>query len=271
MEDRSKRAETVTPQLGERWEKRRECDSVLSATNDERQTTRTWRTERWIRGRERDPGQPTAKEHQEHVTTHRPYRSWCKICVTVRGVNAPHRRSDAQDDLDGVPHVSQWTMGFLEKEIRGSCESWSSGNGDTSEVWQLRHWREIAQTRQEGSQTVPERPPVGESQSNGVIERAVGLVASQVRTLKAAVEHRIGVRVPPVARILCWLVEFAAYLMNRGDIGRDGKTALQRLHGRRDNTPIVEFGEKRSCTCPPNQREEESGSRGSTQECLLAL
>ena len=28
--------------------------------------------------------------------------------------------------------------------------------------------------------------------------------------------------------------------------------------------------EKRSCTCPPNQREEESGSRGSTQECSLA-
>ena len=29
------RAETVRPQLGERCEKRRECDSVLSATNDE--------------------------------------------------------------------------------------------------------------------------------------------------------------------------------------------------------------------------------------------
>ena len=27
--------------------------------------------------------------------------------------------------------------------------------------------KEIAQARQEGSQTVPERPPVGESQSNG--------------------------------------------------------------------------------------------------------
>ena len=35
MEDSSKRAETVRPQLGERWEKRGECESVLSATNDE--------------------------------------------------------------------------------------------------------------------------------------------------------------------------------------------------------------------------------------------
>ena len=62
----------------------------------------------------RDPGQPTAKEHQEHMTTHRPYRSWCKFCVMERGVNAPHRRSDAQDDLEGVPHVSM-DCGFLER------------------------------------------------------------------------------------------------------------------------------------------------------------
>ena len=52
---------------------------------------------------------------------------------------------------------------------------------------------------------------VGESQSNGIIAPTVELVAGQARILKAAWEHhRIGVRVPPDARILCWLVEFAA-------------------------------------------------------------
>ena len=75
--------------------------------------------------------------------------------------------------------------------------------------------REIAEACQEGSQSVPERPPVGESQSNGIIERAVRLVAGQARTLNVALEHRMGARFPPDARILCWLVEFAAYLMNR--------------------------------------------------------
>ena len=34
--------------------------------------------------------------------------------------------------------------------------------------------REIAQARQEGSQTVPERPPVGESQPDGIIEGCSG-------------------------------------------------------------------------------------------------
>ena len=56
--------------------------------------------------------------------------------------------------------------------------------------------REIAQARQEGSHTVPQRPPVGEGQSYGIIERAVGLVAGQARTLKAALEHRMGGQSP---------------------------------------------------------------------------
>ena len=72
----------------------------------------------------------------------------------------------------------------------------------------------------------------------------MGLVTGQARTLKAALAHRTGARVPPDARILCWSVEFAAYLVNRCDIDRDGKTPLQRQHGRRDNTPILEFEEK---------------------------
>ena len=35
MEDRSKRTETVRPPLNVRCERRQECDSALSATNDE--------------------------------------------------------------------------------------------------------------------------------------------------------------------------------------------------------------------------------------------
>ena len=53
-------------------------------------------------GNSRDPGQPTASESQERTTTHRPYRSWCKFCLMGRGVISPHRRSDAQDDLEGM-------------------------------------------------------------------------------------------------------------------------------------------------------------------------
>ena len=37
--------------------------------------------------------------------------------MTRRGVNAPHRRSDAQHDLEGVPHVS------VDKRFLGEKES----------------------------------------------------------------------------------------------------------------------------------------------------
>ena len=70
----------------------------------------------------RDPGQPIAKEHQEHMTTHRPYRSWCEFCVMGRGVSAPHRRSDAQDDLEEECRTCQWTMDSSEKgNLKSKC------------------------------------------------------------------------------------------------------------------------------------------------------
>ena len=43
---------------------------------------------------------------------------------------------------------------------------------------------------------VPERRPAGESTPNAITERTVGLVAGQARTLKVALEHRIGIKVP---------------------------------------------------------------------------
>ena len=46
------------------------------------------------------------------MTSHRPYRSWCKFCVMGRGGNSPHKRSDARDDLEGVLHVPT-DYGFL--------------------------------------------------------------------------------------------------------------------------------------------------------------
>ena len=110
---------------------------------------------------------------------------------------------------------------------------------------------------------------MGESQSNETIERAVGLVAGQARTLERCTGASHGARVPPDARILCWLVEFASYLMNRCDIGSDGKTPLQRLHGRRDNTPILEFGEKDLAHAgQASKRERESWNRDFILECL---
>ena len=79
----------------------------------------------------RDPGRPTAHEHQEHMTTHRPYRSMCRFCLMGRGVTSPHRGSDAQDGLEC--RTCQWTVDSLERgNLKSKCLlCWSSVNGDT--------------------------------------------------------------------------------------------------------------------------------------------
>ena len=133
MEDRTKRTETVRPQLNERCEKRQEYDSALSAPNDENDVELNGETddedmedgeigfdEGSARVRNiRDPGQPTANEYKEHMTTHRPYRSSCKFCVTGRGVKSPHKRSDGQDDVEGC-RMYRWNMGSL---VRGNLKN----------------------------------------------------------------------------------------------------------------------------------------------------
>ena len=118
VEDRSKPTGAVRPQLDERCvlntTSGENNDELNGETDDEdMEDGETGFDDGSAQVRNiRDPGQPTGHEHEEHMTTHRPYRSWCKFCVMGRGVNAPHRRLDAQGDLDGVPHVSM-DYGFL--------------------------------------------------------------------------------------------------------------------------------------------------------------
>ena len=107
----SKRTETVRPLFGGSCEKQPECDSALGAKSDGNDIELNGETDdedmedgemgfddgsaqvRNIRG----PGQPTVKGHQEHMITHRPYRSWCKFCVVGLG------RSAARVNGLGVP------------------------------------------------------------------------------------------------------------------------------------------------------------------------
>ena len=209
--------------------------------------------------------------------------------------HGPHRRSDAQDDLcrwimdssarrnlknrgpqcwSHAKEATQWRgrCWFREKELtspglrKEQQHSWISLgttelHSDATTNQRSRRWQ--GKFHQEGSQTVPERPPVGESQSNGITERTVGLIAGQARTLKAALEHRIGAMVPPGARILCWLVELAACLMIRCDIGSDGR---RRCRGCMDEGTTRRFWNlvRRFCTRLTNQQAGEGGACGST-------
>ena len=93
------------------------------------------------------------------------------------------------------------------------------------------------------SEIIPEDSPAYEHQSNGTIENAVQRVGGQVRTMKVALENRYRVNIGVDHHILPWLIRYAANILPWYKIGRDGKTAYERLKGRKYRKGVAEFGE----------------------------
>ena len=90
---------------------------------------------------------------------------------------------------------------------------------------------------------VPEHSHPGESQSNGLAEKAVRKVTDHIRTMKLALETRPNARLPNDHPVMSWLIEHAAYLLNRFQLSTDGRTAYGRLHGKEASERICDFAE----------------------------
>ena len=92
--------------------------------------------------------------------------------------------------------------------------------------------------------TILEKSPVGSSGSNGVVERGVQSVEGLIRTFMSACQERMCTRIKLEEKILIFMAEYAAYLINRLEVGKDGKTAYERCCGKRATVLAIEFGEK---------------------------
>ena len=228
-----------------------------------------------------DPRFPSQKEVDEHYLTHVPYRNWCPHCVRGRGKDLDHRRSIDEDRkvrefsfdycfpgdekgskitvLVGKERVTGMTMASVVP-VKGTSGQFSAmrvlefikecGAAETEIVLKTDQepaidalMEDVVKTRGERI-TLRENSPVGSSGSNGVAERGVQSVEGVIRTLRSAFEERIGMRVKAEEKIVTFLAEYAAYLINKREIGKDGKTAYERNKGKRGEVLAVEFGEK---------------------------
>ena len=63
--------------------------------------------------------------------------------------------------------------------------------------------------------TVIENSPPEESQSNGVVEKAIDEVEGIVRILNSALQERLGGTLEPDHPVITWLIEWAATLINK--------------------------------------------------------
>jgi hypothetical protein len=228
----------------------------------------------------RSPDSPTRAQIEEHrARAHLPYRSWCGDCVAGRKKNPPHYR--VKDDSGRlIPQVCL-DYAFLrdldETETITCLVCKDTGTrtlfGDVcpkkgaleysvdmtlSNVRKLGYKRLSLKTDQEpalialATQVICQRPDetllehsqVAESASNGVIEKGVQQLEEQVRVLKLGLQGRIGSHIPTTHPIIAWLVPHAADVLNKLEVGADGKTAYERLRGKRYKGEIVEFGAK---------------------------
>ena len=103
--------------------------------------------------------------------------------------------------------------------------------------------REIAKCRASVYGTGLENSAIGDSDSNGTIERAIQDVEGQTRTLRSALEERIAVKVRLSSSVVPWMVRHAACLITRCRVRPSGRTSFQLMKGRRSNAKLVEFGE----------------------------
>ena len=75
-----------------------------------------------------------------------------------------------------------------------------------------------------------------------MIERGVQTIQGMVRTLRRAMEEKWMVKLLENA-LWTWLVEYAEWLVNRAEVGHDGRTPYERLNGKKARLPGMEFGE----------------------------
>ena len=95
-----------------------------------------------------------------------------------------------------------------------------------------------------GVEVIPQGPPEGDHMANGRVHMVVREVERRCRTLRISAEKNTSVRIDDDRPLLSWLPRFAAQVMNKMRIGKDGKTSEMRRTGRRWRKPRAQFGEK---------------------------
>ena len=228
-----------------------------------------------------DPRLPSQAEVDHHNITHLPYRNWCPVCVRCRGRDLDHRK--AVEDDRGISEYAfdycfpgdelgyklvvligreKVTGAYFASAVptKGSSGRFAvdkaidyiHGQGDTGARIVIKTdqepaictWaKDLVEAREEG-RTIVEQSPVRSSGSNGRAERAAQTIEGQIRVLLLSLEEHLGFKVDAREPIVSYLPEFAAFLLNRLEVGKDGKTPYERTKGKKSKVLGVHFGEK---------------------------
>ncbi len=102
--------------------------------------------------------------------------------------------------------------------------------------------RSVAKARA-GHGTALENSRVGDSNSNGKIERCIQDFKGLVRTMRSALEENIGEKISMQDPVVPWMIRHAAHVITKCRVREDGRTSYQLMKGRRCNAKLVPFAE----------------------------
>eukprot|EP00971_Amphidinium_carterae_P078310 1549134-Amphidinium_carterae.3 len=209
---------------------------------------------------------PTPHERDAHECAgHFPFRSWCRSCIAGKARHDPHARAHGEHQalapiLVGRDNVTKVT--YAEVLLATGTGHRYCVTALVNFILRLGHHRVILRSDTEHSITDlraqaasalkvlrvdVQVEDAADSQENGLAEGAVRDVKAQARTLAYSVQehHRVELQLlHPRHPILAWLVMHAAGSISRGQIGRDGRIAHERLRGmpyRRFLPPFAEI------------------------------
>ena len=95
-----------------------------------------------------------------------------------------------------------------------------------------------------GGIVVQEEAAVGESRSHGLVEEAEKTVREFVRVLKKQIEGKTSVKLKCDDVIIQWMIRWAAMMVSRYMVGKDGRTSHERRRGRACTAQVATFGRK---------------------------
>ena len=201
-----------------------------------------------------NPVLPSRAEMEQHMLTHVPFRSWCEHCVKGRGEGMRHQKVEDVPEQTEV-HLDFCFMGdegqekklsilavrerqtkmtmsavtptkgeneFLARRVQAFLKEIGADKGNITvksdqEPAMVAVVSEVARHRaaEGGGRTVVEHSAVGDSQGNGIIERAIKSIEGQVRVARSALEQRIKAKISSEHAVMTWLVEYVSMLLNR--------------------------------------------------------
>ena len=141
-------------------------------------------------------------------------------------------------------------MEWLSKDMSNELKVWGHPGGTAGNIILKSDGEPAilavrdALAKYHGGMVVHERPAVGESQSNGLVEESGNTVREFVRALREQIEGKMNVKLKSDDVIIHWMTRWSAMMVSRYMVGKDGRTSYERRRGRACRAPVATFGEK---------------------------